>query len=105
MLAAILSNTVTQKQFACEPEERLTTATFYSAICTVLYTRIMIRGSMSSATGVCGDNVPHFWGQEDIGGTMKMISSCTVSNLCFYSEQSFEVFLLCSVQVTEVQLP
>ena len=53
--------------------------------------------------GIWGTLSPHYWDPGVQGGTMKMIF--LEINLCFYSRQSFEVFLLCSVQVTEFQLP
>ena len=51
-----------------------------------------------------GGIVPLTFGTLGVqGGTMKMIF--LEIDLCFYGRQSFEVFLLCSVQVTEFQLP
>ena len=59
---------------------------------------------MGGATGGCeGEIVSLTFGTRGrtpaggTGGTMKMI--CLVTNLCFCSRQSLEVFLLCSVQV------
>jgi len=46
---------------------------------------------------------PSLLGPGITGGTMKMIF--LVTTLCFCIRQSFEIFLLCSVQVIEFQLP
>ena len=91
----------------CLPFLRMSTISF--CLCNILFSCMFqkplsllelfsLTDTMGAATGSVGDTVSHVWGRCT-ESTMKMIY--LVSNLCFCSRQSFEIFLLCSVQVTE----